>query len=77
MELPTDQSDSPWFRAPNRRERLIAAALFIGFGLFFALLFIVQRGWWFRWVILGLAILSAWYGIRHALLSTARADERR
>lgn len=72
-----DQFDSPWFRAPTRRERLIAAALFIGFGVFFALLFIVQRGWWFRWIILGFAIVSLWYGIRHALLSNVRTQERR
>jgi hypothetical protein len=36
---------------------LIAAALFIGFGLFFAMLFVVLAGWWPRWVILGLGCI--------------------
>ena len=49
------KSDPDWFRAPTTRERRIAAALFIGFGLFFIALFVVLSGWWFRWVILALA----------------------
>jgi len=60
-------ADPDWFRAPSRREHGIAAALFCGFGVFFALLFMVNRGWWFRWVILGLAVWSVAYGLRHAL----------
>ena len=56
-----------WFREPSRREHRIAAALFVGFGVFFVCLFWVQRHWWFRWVILGLALFSAWHGVRHAL----------
>jgi hypothetical protein len=67
-----DSAEPTWFRAPTPRERLIAAALFVGFGAFFALLFIVQRGWWFRWVVLGLAFASVWYGVRHALISARR-----
>jgi hypothetical protein len=59
--------DPAWFRAPSRLERLIAAGLFIGFGVFFVALFVVQRGWWFRWVILGIGVISFARGIRHAL----------
>ena len=61
--MPEDQSV---FRAPTRREHRIAAALFTGFGVFFGLLFIVLRGWWFRWVILGLGVWSILYALRHA-----------
>ena len=43
-----------------------AAALFVGFGLFFIALFVVLSGWWFRWVILGLSIVSVLHGISHA-----------
>jgi hypothetical protein len=87
MDGRTDQvevSESPsgeelaeptWFRAPTRRERIIGAGLFIGFGVFFALLFVVQRGWWFRWVVLGLAIVSVWHGVRHALSAGVRIEE--
>jgi hypothetical protein len=58
-------SDPNWFRAPNPRERRIASALFIGFGLFFVALFVVLSGWWFRWVILVLAGYSILQGLRH------------
>jgi len=53
--------ESPWFREPSRRERKIAAGLFVGFGIFFFGLAWVQRGWWFAWVILGLGGISIWY----------------
>jgi len=56
-----------WFREPSRREHWMAAALFVAFGAFFVALFVVQRHWWFRWVILGLGLFSAWHGLRHAL----------
>lgn len=59
--------DSRWFREPNRRELWIAAGLFVFFGIFFVLLFVVQRGWWFRWVILGLGIISILRGLRDAV----------
>ena len=63
---PSDElSDPNWFRAPNPRERRIAAALFIGFGLFFIALFVVLSGWWFRWVILTLGGYSILEGLRH------------
>lgn len=56
-----------WFRAPSRREHWLAAALFVGFGVFFIVLFFVNRGWWFRWVTLGLGLISIWRGMRHVL----------
>ncbi|CAN5495540.1 hypothetical protein BH09PLA1_BH09PLA1_33920 [soil metagenome] len=71
ISAPAEQADPEWFRAPTPREHRIAAALFIGFGVFFALLFLLEAGWWFRWVILGLGVISTWHGVRHA------ADARR
>jgi hypothetical protein len=66
----TDElSDPRWFREPTRREHAIAAGLFIGFGGFFTLLFLLQSGWWFRWVILGLAVFSIMRGLRHLIRS--------
>jgi hypothetical protein len=53
------------FRPPTRREHRIAAGLFVGFAVFFAVLFVVLSGWWFRWVIIGLAVYSFLYGFRH------------
>ena len=57
--------DPDWFRPPTRRERWIAAALFAGFSIFFAALFVVLSGWWFRWVILALAVGSLVYAVNH------------
>lgn len=62
-----ETGDPDWFRPPSAREHRIAAALFIGFGVFFALLFVVLSGWWFRWVILILAAISIVHGTRHAI----------
>ena len=67
MTDPLPESDPNWFREPTPRERWIAAALFVGFGVFFILLFFVLAGWWPRWIILTLGIYSAVHGIRHAL----------
>ena len=64
--MTTDAADPQWFRQPTPREHRIAAFLFVGFGVFFALLFVVLAGWWFRWVILGLAVISVLYGLSHA-----------
>ena len=61
-----DHADPDWFREPTPREHRIAAALFIGFGVFFVLLFCVLSGWWFRWVILALGVYSTVHGARHA-----------
>jgi hypothetical protein len=60
------QADPQWFRAPSPREHWIAFALFLGFGVFFVLLFWVTAGWWFRWVTLGLGVYSVAYALRHA-----------
>lgn len=62
----SEAADPTWFRAPTRREHWIAAGLFVGFGVFFLLLFIVNQGWWFRWINLVLAIASILYGAGHA-----------
>ena len=71
-----DHADPDWFREPSPREHRIAAALFIGFGIFFALLFFVQSGWWFRWVVLGLGVISTLHGLRHALDARKRIESR-
>ena len=62
------------FRGPTPREHRIAAALFVGFAVFFVLLYVVLSGWWFRWVILGLGVWSFVYGLRH--WADARAAAR-
>ena len=62
---PDDPVDHDVFRPPTRREHRIAAGLFVGFAVFFAMLFVVLSGWWFRWVIMGLAVYSFLYGFRH------------
>ena len=62
----SESADEDWFRPPSAREHRIAAWLFIGFSLAFVLLFFVLSGWWFRYVILGLAVYSFLYGFRHA-----------
>jgi hypothetical protein len=69
-----EQSSPRWFREPNRREHWIAAGLFGGFGVFFVMLFIVQGGWWFRWVMLVLGVFSVMRGLRH-LINVARSKE--
>ena len=71
-----EHADPDWFREPTPREHRIAAALFIGFGVFFALLFFVQAGWWFRWVILALGVISIVHGTRHALDARKRLGSR-
>jgi hypothetical protein len=73
-EFDDDSGHQDWFRAPNRREHLIASLLFVGFGIFFILLFVVLWGWWFRWVILILAAISIMHGIQHAIDSRRAAD---
>ena len=59
-------ADPRFFRAPSRRERWLAAGLFIAFGIFFVLFFFVTAGFWFRWVTLGLGLYSILHGLRHA-----------
>jgi hypothetical protein len=53
------------FRGPTPREHRIAAGLFVAFAIFFVMLYVVLSGWWFRWVILALAVWSLVYGLRH------------
>jgi fatty acid desaturase len=71
-----ETADAEWFREPTRREHWIAAALFAAFGGFFVLLFVVQSGWWFRWVVLGLGALSALYGLWHAAAARGASTRR-
>jgi hypothetical protein len=73
MPQPIDQAeqreelaDPNWFREPTRREHIIAAAIFIGFGLFFFLFSFVWVDRWFRWAIVGLSVISVLYGLGHA-----------
>jgi hypothetical protein len=63
---PPDAADPDWFRPPTRREHWLGFALFTGFGVFFVLLFLVQRRWWFSWVTLALAVVSTHRGLQHA-----------
>ena len=81
-ETPSDQPpqtegepETPWFRPPDRRERRIAGWLFIGFGVFFAMLFVLYAGWWFRWVILGLGLFSLMRGIGHLRSVAGGSDQ--
>ena len=67
-----EAADPDWFREPSRREHWLAAGLFVGFGVFFVLLFVVTAGWWFRWVTLGLGIYSIFHGLGHARAAAAR-----
>ncbi len=64
---PDPAGHAEWFRPPTRREHVIAAWLFIGFGFFFLAMFYLCYGWGFRWVILVLGIYSIWHGLRHAI----------
>ena len=65
-EPATEEANPEWFREPTPREHWIAAWLFVGFGVFFVLLFVVTYGFWFRWVTLGLAGWSVLYALGHA-----------
>ena len=67
-------ADERWFREPTAREHRIAAGLFVGFGVFFVLLYFVQSGWWFRWVVLGLGVISILHGARHLADSWRRKE---
>ena len=66
VEIPQKEApDTDWFRPPTRRERWIAAGLFLGFAAFFFAYSFVWRGSWFRWVIVGLGVWSFVYAIGH------------
>ena len=64
---PTELADPNWFRQPTRREHWMGAALFAAFGIWFVLLFVVLGGWWFRWIILAMGLLSLVRGARHLI----------
>ena len=70
----TEAADPAWFRGPSRREHWLAAGLFVAFGVFFVLLFVVTAGWWFRWVTLGLGVYSVLHGLGHARDAAAARD---
>ena len=74
--LPPDSlpssADPTWFRPPTRREHAIAAALFLGFALFFISLFVLQHDKWWRWLFLALALFSAVRGLRHVISILSR-----
>jgi hypothetical protein len=54
-----------WFREPTLRELRMGAGLFVGFGIFFVLMFVIYSDSRFRWVLLGLAVISTIRGLRH------------
>jgi len=62
-----EAGDAEWFREPTRREQWLGAGLFAGFGVFFLLFFYVQRGSNFRWIILGLGVISILRATRHMI----------
>ena len=62
---PNEQAHPEWFRDVTPREHWMAAALFLGFGLFFVALFYLTAGFWFRWVTLGLGVYSILHASRH------------
>jgi hypothetical protein len=64
-EQPQDFAHPEVFRGPTPREHRIAAGLFVAFGIFFVMLYVVLAGWWFRWVILSLAVWSVVVGVQH------------
>ena len=74
-DAPAEAADPQWFRGPTRREHWLAAALFVAFGVFFVLLFVVTAGFWFRWVTLGLGLYSILHGLRHARDARGRSGD--
>ena len=76
LQEPTaDGADPDWFRQPTPREHRIAGWLFTGFGVFFVLLFLVERSFSFRWVILALGIISILRGFYHWLRAARHKNE--
>lgn len=64
-ESSPDAGHPDWFREPTVRELKLGAGLFGGFGVFFVLLFVVEKDWGFRWVLLGLGVVSIVRGLWH------------
>ncbi len=70
MEEPDPQplrGDPSWFKEPTRREQWVGCGLFLGLGIFFLIFFYVERRSGYRWVILGLAVLSLGRSLRHGI----------
>ena len=65
-DAPPQASDPTWFREPTPREHAIGAALVAGFALFFLTLAWMYSGWWLRWVMLIVGMLSLGRAARHA-----------
>jgi hypothetical protein len=61
------RGDPSWFREPTGREQWIGFGLFLGFGIFFLLFYYVERDTGYRWVILGLAVVSLGRSLRHGI----------
>jgi hypothetical protein len=64
-ESPQDVAHPDWFREPTVRELKLGAGLFAGFGVFFVLMFFVEKDWGFRWVLLTLGAVSIVRGLWH------------
>jgi hypothetical protein len=60
-----EAADPEWFREPTLRELRMGAGLFIGFGIFFVLMYILYSDSRFRWVLLGLGVISMIRGLKH------------
>ena len=68
MDDPGDNpegGDATWFRQPTRREQWIGFWLFLGFAIFFGVFFRFYSGAGYRWILLGLAVLSLGRALRH------------
>jgi hypothetical protein len=64
-ESSEDAAHPDWFREPTVRELRLGAGLFTGFGVFFVLMFFVEKDWGFRWVLLTLGVVSIVRGLWH------------
>jgi hypothetical protein len=67
VSSPPDAAHPDWFREPTLRELKIGAGLFTAFGVFFVLMFIVEKDWAFRWVLLALGVVSTVRGLWHLI----------
>jgi hypothetical protein len=72
---PTEAAHPDWFRPPTRKEQGMGAALFLGFGVFFIFMYWVWRDSAFKWVILGLAVISFARGLWHGSMAMRRTRE--
>ena len=72
-----DAAHPDWFREPNAKELKIGIGLFIGFGIFFFLSFKLGRDWGFRWVLLGLGIISTIRGLWYLVCLIRLKDKQK